>query len=1470
MNGQYQYFAFLSHRGTDEAFTTWLKRKLERYVIPAKVRRAHGLTERHLKPVCLYQYDFAGTALKEEMISKLNASGKMILICTPASASPVAGGLDWSRNPTPDLDWWLNHGEEAGYVGYEIAYMLKQGRARDIILVVAGGDPFTGDCFHPLIRYYLGANAIWFDLRGKKKRDRITFLKIVAPILGVEYLNEILRFDAMHQRIRKGLWGLAALSLLAAAAFSWYYYLPHTRLAADYSLVEGIPRAIGSLSKREAAQLPGHYSITTQRSKHSVTLKHLNAHGTPVEDESLSHPDAPMIAVYRSRGNGTLETVEYRDRNDIVLITYAYATDMQYVSFQENEFTSTPVYPSVEENEYGVPVRLKIDRNQLSFDAEGRLITKKYMSGVNYVVDDTGVAGESYTYDEQGRLKTLRYLGRDGKPAVNQRGVAGLNYEYNENGSVTQERYVNLNGELIYGPGYYALRENTFDEKGFLLRTVYYGPEGQELICDGGYSRVEYQYNEEGDLSSVSYFGPEGPVFCPEGYHEARYGYNGAGDRTEESYYDCDGRMILSKAGYARIGRDYDARGNVTEVRTMTADSSPLPAESLAATVKRSYDDRGYLIREELYGVTGGAIIGKEGWHQRRITVDDYGRPAEIAYYGTDSGPVSCTDGYHKLRLGYNTQGNMIVLAVYGTQDQLLPFSGYWAVERLSYNGGGQVTEVSYEDQYGRPVTAAGMYARLVNTYSDVGLLTSTSYYDTAGKLTRGVSNVSGVNVGSRYYTRILYEYDEAGNVTKTVYCGEDGQPDASLEIAVLTYRYDETGRQTGESRRDADGSLVSGAAVFDYHYDSLGNLTGYDIYDREGKPAENTGGFSRLVLRKDPRGNTIYQAKYRADGSLLDHVVLVEYDENGLKVRESYTDETGSPVALEEGYAAIIWEYDDRNQTVLAQSQDLDGHPAWNAGGYSSVRYAYDENGNRIRTAYFDPEGAPVDLPAGYSAMVQRFNDFRNLEELTLLNKDGVPLVCYRASYLHEVYLVQEELFGRENMPIGDRLFGVHRVENSYDERGYLTGARYFGPDGKLRALAGLFAGWSSEYDGSGLEISRTYYGEDGAPCLMAGGFASVRFTRNELGQEVLRSYFDESGSPVDTAYGFSYAEIRYREDGEIASVSYFDREGHAVEEVQGELRYVNLLLYGEAQTADVYDAESARWLTLQHADAATTERRIAFLTAEGSYDLLYQPSFFIRSSGGLAGYVYESLSSYIPQVHEEDEAVETVEIPAAEPQEETTPKAEEQPEAASPEEAAVGSAITASAGENAVSTDAAPARDWRDMLARSVSLVTQGSGEDLMGLLEPQISDYSCAVLSQYFGGHPTQEEFRAFYADFYDGELKKLRESLTRQYGEGFTVSCDVLSVEELDEARLKEVNASINQLIGTSGDRITDFVQLTVRCTVTGPLGSGIMAESYLGPALSFYKVDGAWYHAGGNSFPKPETDAILAFVNEKAG
>jgi len=192
----FRYRAFISYSRVDREASRSLQRALEGYVLPAALRAvAPGMRmdARPIKPVFRDEDELVpGQDLPERIRKGLEASEFLIVVC-----SPNAAASEW--------------------VEKEICDFERLGRPQNILAVVVGGEPNSGDpateALPRALRFRVRddgtisdqpAEPLWTDWReGTPRSERAMFLRIVAALLSLESLDDLIQRDAQTQRRRR-------------------------------------------------------------------------------------------------------------------------------------------------------------------------------------------------------------------------------------------------------------------------------------------------------------------------------------------------------------------------------------------------------------------------------------------------------------------------------------------------------------------------------------------------------------------------------------------------------------------------------------------------------------------------------------------------------------------------------------------------------------------------------------------------------------------------------------------------------------------------------------------------------------------------------------------------------------------------------------------------------------------------------------------------------------------------------------------------------------------------------------------------------------------------------------------------------------------------------------------------------------------------------------------------------------------
>jgi len=213
----FRYRAFISYSRVDREAARGLQRALEGYVLPAALRAvASGMRmdARPIKPVFRDEDELVpGQDLPERIRKGLETSEFLIVVC-----SPNAAASEW--------------------VEKEICDFARLGRPQNILAVVVGGEPNSGDpateALPRALRYRVRddgtiseqpAEPLWTDWReGTPRSDRAMFLRIVAALLSLESLDDLIRRDAQTERrrriVRAGI-ATAVVAVVLALSLLW-------------------------------------------------------------------------------------------------------------------------------------------------------------------------------------------------------------------------------------------------------------------------------------------------------------------------------------------------------------------------------------------------------------------------------------------------------------------------------------------------------------------------------------------------------------------------------------------------------------------------------------------------------------------------------------------------------------------------------------------------------------------------------------------------------------------------------------------------------------------------------------------------------------------------------------------------------------------------------------------------------------------------------------------------------------------------------------------------------------------------------------------------------------------------------------------------------------------------------------------------------------------------------------------------
>lgn len=1397
MKKAHDYYSFICHRSQDKSFALKLQKKIERYQIPSKL----GYPTRYVRHVFVDKNELRKPELKDELIEDIRKSDSLIVLCSPTSASPADGTEAWG-----DVKDWKDP-SKTGWIGFEISHFMEKHPEKPyehIIPVVIDGDPEEGNCFHPLLLNEIRQqNLKWYDFREKKP-----YLDVIEAILNPPDHVEFRKRDKSRRTKRTVFATILTALFLTAAAFGLDYVLPHAAEYQDYILVNEVPVGIGSY-----AGSGDHYRITTNKAAKTVKLEHLNGHGTPIQEESEAHPDGPMIANYKLRDTGYPDTVDYLDRNGIVQMTYAYATDLAYVTFQENAFVSTQVYPVTDENEYGIANRMNIDKYALEKDEREMTKTVRFMHGENYVIDDDGVAGRQYQYDAAGRLTGITYLSMTGEPCINKSGISSIIFDY-QDGYLSRKAYMDLNGELVYGGNGYAERRVTWE--GNERISTYFNPDGELIHCRQWYAKAVERFDDTGNRLSVSYYGVDDePVYCSGKYHKIIWTYDKLGQAISEGYYGTEDNLVQSTNGYAQVVSEYDSHGNLCSRSTYHSDGRPLLMSNHAAIEKRLYTKGGYLKETAFYDASGQPVINDEGYHREVRSYDDKDRLTELRYFGINGEREYKQESacyYHAATFTYDRRGNIDSVSLLTTEDRLISsINGHWAKKEMTYNGGGQVETVKYTDLLGNLIDIAGNYASLINKYDDRGLLISTAYYNKTGSLSTDAEMIHGALAGNRFHAKVEIEYDDFGNAIETRYYGENDKLTTQKVYAVEKAEYDELGRAVHYSYFDADGNPAK-----DYHTDI------YVAYDERSHriqlyPMANGdrsymftdyGGFAYGEERKfDEHGNMVERIYLNADGGILQKKVT-DYNDDCLPVAEMYYSGNSAPILSSDKYWKKLIVYDERNNEARISYFGTDGKPIVLAAGYSQITQEYNEDNVLVQRAFLDKDGKLVNCLAGYAYCEQTVTQWRSTSRATFYDKNERELFSYHIDYNEYGQKTAEWLAGPDGAYLNHPSYGLAMTKYFYDDNRLEVREEYYDEEGNPADLFGVTSGWESEYSDLGFETKRSNLRDGFKPAADNKGIVTAVFSYDELGREIERTFMDESGKEHNCVFGFSRYQVEYGDDGEIEKTIYWNENGEEVTGLDGEVKKVVLSMHNGD-----YEIKETEIGTLAFTPVTYHVNRIAYYQGSDC-DLMLQYYIPFSVDNHVSEIITAALKKYAKAF--DSDVLD----------------------------------ITAARDDGA---------EIEGLLDRYLEMLREGG--NIMELFGDITVEAAMKLLEPYSAKMPTKTEVMDFYEEFYDNELEHVRRQLQSEYGEEFVLSYRITDMNELSSSSILAYNAEYDRY--NLDISIEDMIIFEVEYTVEGNGKSDVLSDGFFYPKVTLLKFDGSWTLGTAEGFPTPDTKELAA-------
>ena len=951
---EYDYSAFISYKREDEKWAKWLQNHLERYSIPATIRKDIPRIPKRIKPVFRDKTDLGAGGLSYSIHKELECSHLLIVICSPNSAKS---------------DW----------VGKEISYFRGLGREDSIVPFIIEGVPHSvesdKECFHPVFSEFkdepLGINV-------KEIGKQQAVVKIIAKILDLRF-DQLWERHKRYQRTKRIRLSLLALLCCIMALLYWFYTKPVYKYYADYVDQWGIPKGIIELDETTFKHRNRSYRFEYRRiplgekgflSWRLSKVEYVNSIGIPQDYDNAERENRYAILKFDyNSSSGTLKNIDCRNKYGktiarwkisskdgvkATLIDFIGVTDLEASSYLNSITTVTIPYGSFSTNMPKSSIkRYVLTRNKLG-----------YITSISYhasnsdnlnqssATDVNGVHKLNFANDSIGRILSTTYQDLNGNPTARKDGICIRTFKYDKWGNICNTSFYNQNGNLVLNGDLCARIKVESDSYGNIIRERYYGKNDSLCFNNKKVSQSVVQFDEKGFPLNVTYLDTENRLCTnSEGYSKLHIECDSRGNQITNWYESITGKPCTSSKGWAKVSVEYNRKGYQTHIAYFRLNGSLAQLATGIAGWNNKYDRDGNCIQGDFFGADYNACCDNNGVAQWKCEYDERGLQTQLSCYDINYNLANCKDG--------------------------------WALQRYKYDDRGNLVENMFFDKAGKPTQNKKGYHAITTEYDEYGNIIGIRYYDNNKKLCKS-------NEGYAFYKAIP---DYKGNIAKVEYFGANGKPTKTTEgIEVVEATYDLYGRVTKINYYNSDGvplKVKTGLFGWQASYDSRGNKISYKGLDSLGRLCGDTTGIAKWEKRFDERGNQIIYASYDENNALKAAkngvaYIRCKYNDIGLQEEISYFNEQKRPcVNKDVRYSSYYAKYDKKGETLEVGTYDNKGHLCLDpTSGFAKWKAKYDNSGNKIEMLSFNERGELYVCKYGYAKYIARFDKEGDLIE--------------------------------------------------------------------------------------------------------------------------------------------------------------------------------------------------------------------------------------------------------------------------------------------------------------------------------------------------------------------------------------------------------------------------------------------------------------------------------------------------------
>lgn len=835
--------------------------------------------------------------------------------------------------------------------------------------------------------------------------------------------------------------GLAAVLLATVAGyFVWDYFRTKVDYYKDYAEYFGVPVGIGSLSSSEMEHRSASYRIESSKRKvRRLTL--VNGKGKPIMHSDTEHMNSRFTDTeYYYNDNGNLDYKKVYDQYGKLLYKIDYDENMKVAMFKHDDEHGTAKRlqsSTTELHSVNSIYHSSITRYLLTYSDEGLLEKMEYATGEDNVPvgDAENIYGQGYSYDEQGRVVEIRFLGSDGKVRNNNKGLAIKRYQYDENDNWTEVSYFSENDKPSHDGTNCSVVKIEYDRWGNRAAEYYYSTEGHpacrtDMLAYG----LTYEYNDEGCRVRQTFLDSNHEAAINKyGFAVTQYEYNEDNYLVEEAYYDKSGRRtnyVDDENNLYSIGRmDVDDNGLVLSYAIFNTQEQPIESKDGVHKRVMEYDDQGNITSEKYLNKEEKPTKFMGFYNSVKLEYDDLNQPVKTSYLDENGRLTYDEHGIAIVKRTFNPMGNVTKYEYIDKDGRTLVNSKEgFAVQETTYDAIGNMKSVSHLNSERKPCLYAREYSRREWTYDPkTNFITEQTDYDTTNKIItkahyvndrqgnniqewetddkdnlknvvwnyeyknnrivkRYATDLQGkrVNVPNETYCEVHAQYDDNGNITEMTVFDTQGNRTTNInKIHRIINRYNEFNQKTYEKNLDKENNPVPGADYdapeVKYTYDERGNQTSMAMFNGQGRPYTCQMGYHRVEIRFNDF-NLRESLSYRNEnGGLVEPKdgnspkTTYAYDSRRRLTEEKHFKTDGSPDYI------VRVEYNGQNSMTDLYLCDMDGRQDDSKYGYSRLHYDYMDDGVTPVKLTFYKENNTVYGWRKYDAQTGQWGPFQN-----------------------------------------------------------------------------------------------------------------------------------------------------------------------------------------------------------------------------------------------------------------------------------------------------------------------------------------------------------------------------------------------------------------------------------------------------------------------------------------------------------